>query len=241
MKYKDHSLDFKSDRGIYLVSNLPGTITVEDTNKWEDLYYIDEDGNVNRLFNMQEYCGYINVIDDDHIYPNAVVEFARANDLKIEYLSYVAICQMYIEDSGDFGVPNEFLPTYKDLDKVLVDGNNSTLNINYCETFNLYPEHFTMKMCKESYSKTLEKYSYAMCTRSFGKFKEGEIYRIAYNSYYEDSYIEVLEDNGGRYVISSYYPSVYLNSNDIDYFIMIVNVEISSIDLIKKIFDLLQD
>lgn len=84
-------------------------------------------------------------------------------------------------------------------------------------------------------------YSYAMCINSFDKFKKGEIYRIGYSSHYEDSFIDILEDCCSVFTISSYYPSIDLNTTDIDNFILITNVNISSIEVIKKIFDLLHD
>lgn len=241
-KYRDHSLDYITNRGLCLVSNLPGTITVEDHNKWHDLYYIDDNGIADKLSDKfgENICKELE--SKEHFYPIDVVDFALKHGLKIEYLSYTAICQMYIEDSGNFNVPEEYLPTYNNLSKVLVDGNYITDNINYCETFNLYPEHFTLKMCLEAYSKKeKEFYNYAMCIKSCGKFEEGEIYRIGKIHWTPLNciYCIVLDINEDGMVINADYPDI--DDDIMNNFIFIHNTNISSIEVIKKIFDLLHD
>lgn len=118
---------YKSDRGIVLVSKVPGVITVEDYCKWYDLYIIDENGIVDSIqegrHNIPKevmsilYDGYY-----DHCWtPKLVVEFALAMNWKIGTVAFLTICDMFRENHlGDLeaDIPDEYMPGTVTLTKV---------------------------------------------------------------------------------------------------------------------------
>jgi len=248
---KDYSQMFRSERNMNLISNTPDTITIEDDRRLSDLYYItkNEKDNNYGVYNLGDlYPGGINrvegICDGEPMSPLDIVKFAIEKDLKIEYLSYAAICQIFIEDCGAFNIPDEHLPTYEDLNKVLIDGNDITEEMNYCEAFGLYPEHFDKEMCLKSYSKKVKevwKFNYAKCISSYNGFIEGEIYRVT-NPVSQESgeCFYILQENSKTGICKIDYTRE-ICTEDIDYFMFIINTDISSISVIKKIFDLLQD
>lgn len=227
---KLYTLEFKSERDIDLVSNLPETLTVEDYNKWYNLYFITKDCKVKKL--QEVYHDAFDIEGMDHYYyPNSVVEFAKKHNIKIEYISYAAICQMYIEDAGDFKIPEEYLPTYSDLKEVLVDGNKVTKTMNYCETYNIYPEHFSLETCLVSYSKPDKKelYHYAICKKDFefpdidvffSTYKKGEIFRVD------------IEYDNIKILTGDERPDIYANKF-MDNFLFILNTDIPIIENVK--------
>ena len=231
---KDYTLEFKSERDIDLVSNLPETLTVEDYNKWYNLYFITKDCEVKKLHEI--YHDALDIEGIDHYYyPDSVVEFAKKHNIKIEYISYAAICQMYIEDAGDFKIPEEYLPTYSDLKEVLVDGNKITRTMNYCETYNIYPEHFSLETCLVSYSKPDKKelYHYAICKEDINLadpdiltdsdiYKKGEVFRV-----------DILENHDIKILSGDERPDIYTKHECTDKFIFILNTDVPIIENIK--------
>lgn len=137
---------YLSIREQELVSNSPGTLTVEDYNKWYNLFYITPKGEVIVPKYQSEIYGI-----DHYYFPNSVIAYAKKYNLKIDYISYAAICQMYIEDAGCFEIPEKHLPSKEDLISVLSGDNNDCLS--FCNSFYIYPKYFTKEMCIESFSK----------------------------------------------------------------------------------------
>lgn len=131
-----------------LVSGIPGTLTVEDYNKWYNLFYINKNGEVK----VPRYQDEIEGIDH-YYYPSSVIKYAKKYNLKIDHVSYAAICYMYLEDAEVHEIPEDHLPTKKDLISVLVDGNTNNTDICYCDNFYIFPKHFTKEMCIECFSK----------------------------------------------------------------------------------------
>lgn len=129
----DMYLSDRRDSDIHLVSNKFNVITVEDWNKWYSLYYLTTDSNNNPKLVSFSFGDIINGIDH-YYFPVTVVEFAKINKLKIDTISYIAICKMYMEDAGcmDSTIPNYVLPTLEALEEVLEDAQG------ICTTFYLH-------------------------------------------------------------------------------------------------------
>lgn len=132
---KDVWEDYVSHREndpIRLVTNKFNVIAVEDWNKWYGLYYLTKSENNEENLIMFTYG---DIIDggDHYYYPNTIVEFALKNNLKIDAVSYIAICKMYIDDvlgPNDI-IPNRVLPGLDDLAKVIVE-NPDSYHSSFC-------------------------------------------------------------------------------------------------------------
>lgn len=110
-----------------LVSNEFDVILVEDWCKWYCLYYLTHDENNNEILISFTFG---DIIDgcDHYYYPKSIVDFALKNNLKIDAVSYIAICKMYIEDAlenNNVAIPDSVLPSYEDLEKVISINKNS--------------------------------------------------------------------------------------------------------------------
>lgn len=114
---------YKSERDIELISHVPGVITCENYCKWYSLYYVDKDGNVNKLDDLfDDFYDEVNCLDHS-FEPASLVKFAIKHNLSIGLESYKAICYMYAEygyDGGPITAPHH-LPTMKELNLVLVE------------------------------------------------------------------------------------------------------------------------
>lgn len=141
--------NYLSDRysyDIHLVSNKFDVITVEDYNKWYNLFYITSDNNGEPMLVSFTFGDIIDGVDH-YYYPDSVVKFAKVNNLKIDAVSYIAICKMYMEDTCglDEIINDEHLPSRNDLDEVIVNGSG------ICGTF--YLHHFYDAMTYVKYAK----------------------------------------------------------------------------------------
>lgn len=126
--------DRNSDK-ITLVSQEPEVITVEDWNKWYSLYYMvkNKDDSI-KLVTINPDRSYKGLQCIDHNFiPKSVVEFAISNNLKLDIISYIAICKNFKEDQCGYGeeIDIKYLPSSHDLFKVLKNGKG------ICDTYNL--------------------------------------------------------------------------------------------------------
>lgn len=129
----DNYLSDRRDTDINLVTNKFNVITVEDWNKWYNLFYLTMDSENNPKLVSFSFGDIINGVDH-YYYPVTIVEFAKINNLKIDTISYIAICKMYMEDADcmESEIPNYVLPTLEALEDVLIDAQG------ICTTFYLH-------------------------------------------------------------------------------------------------------
>lgn len=118
----DKYLSHRHDEDIHLVSNQTDVITVENWNKWYNLYYLTLNENHEVVLVSFTFGDIIDGVDH-YYYPESIVRFAKVNNLKIDTISYIAICKMFMEDAGymEESIPNDVLPTLEDLESVLTD------------------------------------------------------------------------------------------------------------------------
>ena len=138
----------REDSDITLVTNKFDVITVEDWNKWYNLYYITLDENYEPILVSFTFGDIIDGIDH-YYFPESIVRFAKENKLSIDVISYIAICKMFMEDSGHMEdqIPDDVLPTLEDLNSVLTNGSG------ICTTFYL---HHLYDVCTyDKYTKSI--------------------------------------------------------------------------------------
>ena len=108
---------------IFAVSSRTNVITCDDWNKYYNLlYFFETDGTLFKVkFGWDTAHEYEYSVDGyDHVfYPDSLVKFAIHNNLKIDAMSYIAICKNYMEDCSVDRIPDHKLPTKDDLEKVL--------------------------------------------------------------------------------------------------------------------------
>lgn len=136
---RDMDGNYLSDRksaDIVLVTNKFDVITVEDWNKWYGLYYLTMTDDYEPILVSFTFGDIIDGVDH-YYYPNSIVEFAKVNNLKIDIISYIAICKMYMEDAEhmDDDIPDEVLPTLEDLELVLTNASG------ICKAFYLHHKY----------------------------------------------------------------------------------------------------
>lgn len=148
-----------SEEGNRLISTIPGTITVEDYEKWYCLYYIKNE--IDSVPLHKVIPGTLGIEYVDHCFkPVSVVDFAYQKDLKLEALSYLAICYRWqleivgdtydISDINRCRIPEEDLPEKLKLDDVLVWDDNEDI---YCLTYRFHTRHITRDFVLNSYSR----------------------------------------------------------------------------------------
>lgn len=131
--------NYLSDRknsDIILVTNKFDVITVEDWNKWYNLYYLTMNDDYEAVLVSFTFGDIIDGVDH-YYYPESVVRFAKVNNLKIDLISYIAICKMYMEDAECMvdEIPDEVLPTLEDLELVLTNASG------ICTSFYLHHKY----------------------------------------------------------------------------------------------------
>ena len=136
---KDLDGNYLSDRtsgDITLVTNKFDVITVEDWGKWYSLYYLTMDDEYEAVLVSFTFGDIINGVDH-YYYPNSIVKFAMVNNLKIDVISYIAICKMYMEDAGYMtdDIPDDVLPTLEELESVLTNASG------ICTSFYLHHKY----------------------------------------------------------------------------------------------------
>jgi len=138
---KDMDGNYLSDRktsDIILVTNKFDVITVEDWNKWYSLYYLTMTDDYEPVLVSFTFGDIIDGVDH-YYYPESIVKFAKVNNLKIDLISYIAICKMYMEDADCMvdEIPDEVLPTIEDLEEVLTNASG------ICTAFYLHHKYDT--------------------------------------------------------------------------------------------------
>lgn len=125
VKYNRYLSD-RHDEDCPLVSNQFDVIQVEDWNKWYGLYYLTKSESGEEILISFSFGDIIDGVDH-YYYPDTIVTFAIKNNLKIDAVSYIAICKMYEEDelTPNEIIPNNVLPTLEDLSKVIVENPDS--------------------------------------------------------------------------------------------------------------------
>ena len=121
VKYDGRYLTHRNDEDCLLVTNKFDVIQVEDWCKWYGLYYLTRDESGNEILVRFTFGDIINGVDH-YYFPNTIVEFAKVNNLKIDAVSYIAICKMYIEDallSANDTIDDIMLPSIEDLASVI--------------------------------------------------------------------------------------------------------------------------
>lgn len=89
------------DDDIPLVSQELNALTVEDYDKWYGLYYLMEDPDTKEIMLATLYHGDILEGIDHEYYPDAVIDFCKENNLKIDIASFLCINKsllLYDED-----------------------------------------------------------------------------------------------------------------------------------------------
>ena len=148
-----------SEEGNRLISTIPGTITVEDYDKWYCLYYIKNE--IDALPLHKVIPGTLSIEYFDHCFkPSSVIDFAYQKDLKIEALSYLAICYRWqieivgnytdISDVDTCRIPEDDLPEKLKLDDVLLWSDQDEI---YSKLYLFHPRHITREFIINSYSR----------------------------------------------------------------------------------------
>ena len=139
-------LSDRHDSDMKLVTNMFDVITVEDYCKWYSLYYLTMTKDYIPILISFTFGDIIDGVDHCY-YPYSIVEFAIKNNLKIDVISYIAICKMFMEDREllDEKIPDKFLPKKEDLESVLVNASGN------CRTF--YLNHLYDSMTYIKYTK----------------------------------------------------------------------------------------
>jgi len=145
---------------IDLIGDSVNAILVEDeVMKWYCLWMIDP--NTKKPIKLHDaFDDFFDCVEgvDNYYFPNSVVQFAKMHNIKIDYMSYTAICLRFLEDNTDnyIKIPDEYLPTYDDLKSVLVGSNGVSIY------FHLYPEYNKLECvcCLYSIKNTKPKLDY---------------------------------------------------------------------------------
>ena len=129
-------LSDRHDECIPLISNKFNVITAEDYDKWYGLYYVTVNENNKPILIKFTYGDILDGMGNS-FHPKYVVDFALANNLKIDTISYIAICKNFIEYNDGNSIPKELLPSLEDLDKVLVNGNGISFTYHLRHDYDL--------------------------------------------------------------------------------------------------------
>lgn len=89
--YDGEYLSHRNDDDMILVCQELNVLTVEDYDKWYGLYYLMEDPDTKEIMLVTLAWGDILEGIDHEFYPDAVIDFCLANDIKIDFVSFLCI------------------------------------------------------------------------------------------------------------------------------------------------------
>ena len=193
----------------YLVSHQRNVITVEDYCKWYTLYFIDKNGCVydylaydkNALENIE--------IANHSFKPRSVLLYAKKVGLHIDFISFLAICMMYNEES-DLFISNEIYKksmyfTDIDLSEILV------LNLNsVCLYFNLsYRSYMTGDIYHRKPVKTIIVSAFPGCTKPYITKYENDMNFISIDLNL-NQFIWIYDENGNQTIPDVNFLSNYI-------------------------------
>jgi len=89
--YDGEYLSHRNDDDMILVCQELNVLTVEDYDKWYGLYYLMEDPDTKEVMLVTLAWGDILEGIDHEFYPDAVIDFCLANDIKIDFVSFLCI------------------------------------------------------------------------------------------------------------------------------------------------------
>ena len=128
-------LSNRDSNDIYLVSNKPNRITVEDHCKWYNFFYptYNPDNESEMILIALSYGDIVEGYNDS-FYPNSIVDFCIENNLKLDAVSYISIVKMYYEEhDNSLELFIKHLPYLNSLIRV-IDANYN----NNSEYFNIH-------------------------------------------------------------------------------------------------------